>query len=254
MNHDLTQARDFVDRAIRSAVAPCGGWGEPTPLANLTAGLAVIRLAERRTYDYAVRLRSEGTAWAEIADLLGVPYSDSYARLQHTYELVRGPIPEDSGPWDQHNLHWRCGGPGGCGEYITDRGPYESHPADNEDGHAKGCPRHRDECAAYMRDREERDRRSLVMDAAFATMTDRNDRATVERCRATVRRGGEIFGKWSTTEQLAVAVVLRDHDFLSRTAYKTEADAIARVWSTTPDRMKKRLAALRAAALGETAE
>jgi hypothetical protein len=262
---DLTAAAQHVDRAIRAAVAPGGlverrlrpesmtTWEEPSPLAGLHAGLAVIAMAERRTYEYAVKLRSEGTSWAEIADLLGVPYSDSYVRREHTYELVRGPIPEYAGPFDEHNVYWECTGPGGCGQYVTDRGPYESHPADNERGHAEDCRRARREAEEHERASEERDRRDGVRNAAFAALISPFERDTVKRCWWSLRRGGEINGKLSTSEQVAVALVLGDDEFLSRTGYKTRAEAIERVYSKTTDKDKveARLAVMRAAATGE---
>lgn len=263
---DLTKAGQLVDKAIRAAVQPGGmverrmrpestiTWEEPSPLAGLNAGLAIIRIAEQRTYACAVKLRGEGITWAAIADLLGVPYSDSYARLEHTYELVRGPIPDGSGPWYEHNVHWECTGPGGCGRYITDRGPYESHPADNESGHADDCTRASMEAEEHERAVEERERRADVAEQAYAAIVDPRDRATVDRCRWSLRRGGEISGKLSTSEQLAVALVLGDDDFLSRTAFKTRVDAIERVYGATyPANVEQRLAAMRAAVTGEAA-
>ncbi|WP_433756331.1 hypothetical protein [Nocardia sp. CA-135398] len=41
---------------------------------------------------------------------------------------------------------WTCTS---CDERVTDRGPYEGHPADNETGHATDCPRHQREILAY---------------------------------------------------------------------------------------------------------
>ncbi len=262
---DLAAAGQLVDKAIAAAVAPGGmverrsrpestyTWWEPSPLAALHAGLAVVAMAERRTYAAAVKLRGEGTSWAAIADLLAVPYDDGYARLERTYELVCGPAPEDMGPFDQHNVHWECGGPLGCGRYVTDRGPYESHPADNESGHADDCQRAAAEAEAHERAVAERERRAEVAEQAYAAITDPRDRATVDRARWSLRRGGQINGKLSTSEQLAVALVLDDDDFLSRTAYKTRADAIERVYDTTPDRVERRLAAMRTAATGVVA-
>ncbi len=259
---DLTAAGQFVDKAIAAAVAPGGlverrgrpestfTWHEPSPLAALHAGLAVIAMAERRTYAAAVKLRGEGTSWAAIADLLSVPYDDGYVRLERTYELVAGPVPDDAGPFYEHNVHWECGGPLGCGRYITDRGPYESHPADNESGHADGCRRAAAEAEEHERVVEERERRADIAEQAYAAIVDPGDRATVDRARWSLRRGGQINGKLSTSEQIAVALVLDDDDFLSRTAYKTRAEAIKRVYETTPARVEKRLAAMRTAATG----
>ncbi len=250
---DLTQAGQFVDRAIHAAVAPDGMtrpgsmWSEPTPLAGLHAALAVAAIVQNRVDHYAVLLRGEGTPWTKIADLLRVPYSDDYVRKEHAFEMVADPA---GGLFDYPRVYWRCGGPLGCGEYIADQGPYESHPADNENGHADGCRRLAAEITAHRRDVEERERRAQVSQAAFDTITDPGDRATVERCWWSLRRGGEISGKWSHTERLAVALVLQNVEFLRKASY-TRTEAIRQVYDATPDQVRRRLSTLRAAATGQ---
>ncbi len=262
-NEAMKTAGELVDRAVRAVVAPgdlverrvraesLASWTEPTPLAGLRAALAVIALAERRAHDFAVKLRGDGGTWKEIADLMGVPYDDRYSRLERTFEMVAGP-PQGGGMYDQPSVYWRCGGPLGCDQLVIDRGPYEMYPSDNERGHAEGCRRLAAEDEAARVAAEERDRQYQVMEEAMAQLTDPFDRSTVDRCREVLRRGGEIGGKWSHGEQLAVALVLNDEAFLSAAGSNRRA-AILRVYNTTPDRVRKRLATMRAAATGEPA-
>ena len=227
-------------------------WLEPAPLAGLHAALAVARLAERRAHQYAVKLRGEGTSWKTIADLLEVPYSDDYSRPERAYELVAGPAEHRRGAFADLSIYWTCGGPLGCGKYITDRGPYNGWPSDNENGHAADCQRIKAENEAYERESEERERRWAASKAALAKITDAFDLETVKRCQLVLRRGGQVEGPWSTSEMLAVALVLRDNDYLQRAGYSTRKAAILRVYNTTPDKVRQRIALLRTAATGET--
>jgi hypothetical protein len=41
-----------------------------------------------------------------------------------------------------------------CGEWINGRGPYESHPEDNESGHAADCARFAAELATWQAERD----------------------------------------------------------------------------------------------------
>lgn len=257
--HDLTKAGQFVDSAIRAAVPAAGlvkrsvrpesmfTWDEPTPQAGLRAALAVARIAESRAHRFAVALRGEGLSWVHIADLFKVPYSDDYSRRERVFEMVTDP---PSGAFDRRRVFWKCGGPQGCGEHIADSGPYEPHPSDNESGHATSCGRAAAEIVKYERESAERDRRDQVRNEAFAKLTDPFDRETVNRCWWTIRHGGEINGALSTTQKLAVAVVLRDNDYLKAVSY-TRAEAIRHAYNATPDQVRRRLALLRAAATGE---
>jgi hypothetical protein len=264
---DLAQVRSIVDRAVKAAVPaeqmyerkarPDSdyGWPEPRPLAGIKAALTVARMAEALAYKYAKELRGEGSSWAEIADLLEIEWSEDYSRVERAYELTAGQ------PLSFGNLcvFWTCGGPGGCGERITDRGPYNEWPSDNEDGHADGCRRLETENAAYERERDERDERARVMDKAMGQITEQfGDQSfgaeTVKRARYVLSHGGRYLG-WSTSESLAVALVLRDAEQLKAEGYSTRKAALARVVSglgRPPQNPDAWVRLLRSAATGES--
>lgn len=258
---DLAQVRSIVDRAVKAAVPADQmverkirpesdyGWPEPRPLAGLQAALTVARLAEQQAYRFAVGLRGEGTSWREVADLLDIPWSDQYSRPERAYELVLGPE-----PGHVRSLYWTCGGPDGCGRYVTDRGPYNGHPLDNEAGHAGGCRRLAIEGEAYVRECEEREERARVMDEAMPLVVDHFGRETVKRARYVLEHGGRWLG-WSTSESLAVALVLHDDDQLAAHGYPTQREALRRIlddMSTPPADPAMWLRTLRAAATGLT--
>lgn len=233
----LDEVRSIVDRAVKAAVPPeqmverkirpesSFGWPEPQPLAGLKAALTVARMAQGRAYTFAVALRGEGSSWSAIADLLEIPWSEEYARVERAYELVAGPGPSTySGP----RVYWTCGGPRGCGQYVTDHGPYDGWPSDCESGHADGCQRLAAEIEAYERESVKRDDRARVMDEAMAKVTDSFGQETVKRARYVQDHGGRYLG-WSTSESLAVALVLRDDDQLKAHGCSTPSAALGRV-------------------------
>jgi hypothetical protein len=257
---DLDQVRGIVDRAVKAAVPASEmverrirpeseySWPEPRPLAGVRAALAVARMAQDQAYKFAKALRGEGSSWATIADLLEIPWSEEYARQERAYELVAGVAP---GTFSDARVYWTCAGRGGCGQYVTDHGPYNGYPVDNERGHADGCRRLAAENAAYEREREEREERARVMDEAMAKVTDSFGQETVKRARYVQSHGGRYLG-WSTSESLAVALVLRDTDQMKAEGYSTQKAALARVMSgmsgpASPDAW---LRLLRAAATG----
>lgn len=262
---DLGQVRAIVDRAVKAAVPADQmferkirpesdyGWPEPRPLAGMQAALTVARMAQDQAYKFAKDLRGEGSSWREIADLLEIPWSDEYSRPERAYELVAVATP---GTFSSARVYWTCGGPGGCGQYVTDRGPYNGYPADNEDGHAEGCRRLAAEGEAYLRDQEEREERDRVMDEAMGKVTDSFGQASVKRARYVQAHGGRYQG-WSTSESLAVALILRDVDQLSAHGYSTPREALRYVVSgmtRPPQDPAAWLRTLRAAATGETTQ
>lgn len=225
------------------------GWPEPRPLAGLQAALVVARMAQDQAYTFAKALRGEGRSWAEMADLLEIPWSEEYVRAERAYELVAGPATDR---WSDLRVYWTCGGPRGCGQYVTDRGPYNGYPSDNERGHADGCRRLETEDADWAREQNEREERARVMDKAMGKVTDSFGQETVKRARYVLAHGGRYLS-WSTSESLAVALVLRDADQLKAQGYSTQKAALARVLSglgrppASPDAW---LRLLRAAATG----
>ncbi|HEX6336710.1 MAG TPA: hypothetical protein VFZ85_07135, partial [Jiangellaceae bacterium] len=60
------------------------------------------------------------------------------------YERFAGP--PASWPLQGPSFVWRCRA---CDRVISDRGPYESHPDDNQPGHAKDCSRLATELARW---------------------------------------------------------------------------------------------------------
>jgi hypothetical protein len=263
---DLGPVRDLVDRAIRAAVAP-GNLVEkplflgaqtitarPTPLAGLQAALEVANLAQDRAHKFAVDLRGDGKSWLEVADLLEIPWSEEYRREERAYELVGGAGRVRRGAYAEPRVSWYCGGPLGCGEFVTDRGPYNGAPVDNEDGHADGCRRLVAETAAHDKWLEEEEDRTEIMYRSGPLVTDPFGKETVKRVQYVQQHGGRYLG-WSTSETLAVALVLNDPAGLNREGYTTWTAAIERVFNSSPERIKEAPAwirRVRAAATGLT--
>ncbi len=261
----MTDLKELVKRAIQSAVPRHElverrirpesdySWHEPSPRAGLTAALEVAAIAQRAAYEYVLALRGEGISWKKAAELLGIEWSSEYVQAERAYELVLGPEPEGSRGFSGRNLYWRCGGPAGCGNYITDRGPYDGYPSSCEDGHAEDCRRHADERKAFEREMEEREERWRVAAAAKEKLLG-NDfaLATVQRAEYVQSHGGRYLG-WSTSETLAVALVLRDTAMMERMGFSTLKSAKERVFAGmrqrawTPDTWIKKV---RAAATG----
>jgi hypothetical protein len=258
---DLQQVRSIVDRGVKAAVPASQmterkirpesdyGWPEPLPLAGLQAALTVVRFAQDQAYTFAKALRGEGSSWAEIADLLEIPWSEDYSRPERAFELVAGPASRSS--YDRY-VFWTCGGPLGCGERVTDRGPFNGYPSDNEDRHADGCRRMAAEIEAYEREEIERDERNRVMAEAMDQVTDSFGQETVKRVRYVQTHGGRYLG-WSTSESLAVALVLRDDEQLEAQGYSTQKAALNRIMSgmsRQPENPDAWLQLVRAAATG----
>jgi hypothetical protein len=257
----MSAVRQLVERAVE-ALVPADqmtlrkfrpeseyGFREPKPLAGLQAALTVARVAQTRAYGFAEGLRGEGSSWAQVADLLGIEWSADYVQRERAFELVAGSVSNVS--YDRY-VFFICGGPLGCGKRVTDRGPYNGSPAEDEDGHAEGCRRLAAEVAAYHARQEELDRRSKVMDEALPRVTDAFGRETVQRARYVLSHGGRYRG-WSTSETLAVALVLRDDERLAAVGYPSREEAMRRILSGAirqPADPAGWLAMLRAAATG----
>jgi hypothetical protein len=116
----------------------------PTPLAGVQAADWVVKRAGREIYEHVRRAREAGHSWEQIGQALDMRPVDGRCVAEAAYERVAG-RPADwslSGP----SFTWRCPA---CGRVISDRGPYESHPDDNQPGHAKDCPRLATELARW---------------------------------------------------------------------------------------------------------
>ncbi len=118
------------------------------PLAGLREAVSLRSSAERVIEDYAKYARVEGVSWREIGEALGLAADEagrSVAEL--AYEQVVG----QPDLWSQVNMYWTCPA---CGQNVTDRGPYDSHPLDNEHGHAEDCSRMAAAVAACQAERD----------------------------------------------------------------------------------------------------
>jgi hypothetical protein len=98
--------------------------------------------------DYAKYARVEGASWQEIGEALRLAADEagrSVAEL--AYEQIVG-VPD---LWSQTSMYWSCPA---CGRNVTDRGPYDSHPLDNEHGHSEDCSRMAAAVAAWQAERD----------------------------------------------------------------------------------------------------
>lgn len=110
------------------------------PLPGVRAA-AVLRAAAGRVLVDAVEVaRAAGRSWEEVGEALGLPDDGEPVGEVAFAFVVEGREPER--PRELFRLSstsWRCGS---CGELVSDRGPFESHPVDNESGHTDDCARH----------------------------------------------------------------------------------------------------------------
>ena len=109
----------------------------PAPVPALRAALLLARMLSGEARRQVRRAREVGLSWAELA-----PAVDAEDAVS-AYEWAAGP---GSSRWDVRSVVWRCPT---CRQLVTDRGPYDGHPDDEERGHAAGCDRHAADVAAW---------------------------------------------------------------------------------------------------------
>jgi hypothetical protein len=82
------------------------------------------------------RAREAGHSWEEVGRTLAFKPDADRTVAEAAYEQMTG----SATSWSSHGplFVWRCTA---CVRVISDRGPYERHPADNESGHAEDCSR-----------------------------------------------------------------------------------------------------------------
>lgn len=110
----------------------------------LKAAILVRSHADAAWRDAVTAACGAGHSWKELRpsildeeDLNGRPAAEA------AFETVAGP-PDRFGSFP--SLYWECHT---CHKWVTDKGPYESHPRDNEDGHADDCARFTAEIIAW---------------------------------------------------------------------------------------------------------
>ena len=148
-----TDRRSGRRRRPRAADVPRRDLGEPLcRAAGRYPGRPVLAdSAARIRREYTQHARAEGTAWLQIGEALGL---DQGPDGKSGYDLGVAAFEHFEGEpdlWNQSNFHYHCAA---CGEWITDRGPYESQPEDNERGHAEDCARFAAELSAWQAERD----------------------------------------------------------------------------------------------------
>jgi hypothetical protein len=103
---------------------------------------AVLRDAARRVLvDSVEAARAAGRSWDEIGEALRLPGDGDPVGEVAFALIVEGREPQRPRElFRVPSTSWRCAS---CGELVQDRGPFESHPDDNESGHTDACARHR---------------------------------------------------------------------------------------------------------------
>jgi len=122
------------------------GIGACTGLVELDSGVIDdIALQACRVADE--RARGDGITWEQIGEALGLDQGSAgrsgcdLGVGGSGYDLGVGAFEYFTGgpdPWYRASFRFCCAS---CGGYITDRGPFENYPEDNEHGHAEGCVR-----------------------------------------------------------------------------------------------------------------
>lgn len=146
--HQLLRAQHGRDAVIERPISPRMSTPMPAP-ADWPQGIATARRvadsARTMMVEYARKARGDGYAWRDLAEPLGVDGGGSDPAVA-AFELV---APEPYMPFDRRSTYWTCMS---CEQHVTDCGPYEGHPTDNETGHADGCARHHRESMEYEAD------------------------------------------------------------------------------------------------------
>lgn len=149
-------ARDEANSAVRGALHRMGRAAGATfteqpifegartteqvmdPVAAIAMGVMLRSAVEFQLSLSVRRARSAGAGWSQIGEALG-PQADrdrGISLAEAAYEQVTDA--ERARPFDRLSFYFTCSA---CGQHVTDRGPYNAHPLDNEEGHAESCPR-----------------------------------------------------------------------------------------------------------------
>lgn len=126
--------------------------GLDDPLTGVRAALLLRGVVEGQVLEHARAARAAGRSWDEIGAAMELPDYEFDSRAEITFTcLVEGrePAPEAEAlpTFRAPSTRWRCGA---CEQQVIDRGPFESHPDDNETGHAPSCARHQTDVAAWQ--------------------------------------------------------------------------------------------------------
>jgi hypothetical protein len=122
------------------------------PAAGIRAALIARDTASRVIRDYGRRAREDGLSWEDIGQALALDQSE-YVPDGYELDIAAYTAMDGAGDsWDEPYFTWTCPS---CATVISDRGPYDPHPANREQGHAEGCQRLAADIAAHHRRRAE---------------------------------------------------------------------------------------------------
>ncbi len=146
VNDARAQGKKLITR--KAWPGACGDITYAEPLEGIRIALTRASAARRTVDDYVKIAREEGRTWAQVGQALGLAGTTADRGVplaEAAFEYVV-PVREDSLRFDTPSFGWHCRS---CGEFVSDRGPYESHPEDNEHGHAERCARMAEGVAAH---------------------------------------------------------------------------------------------------------
>jgi hypothetical protein len=111
------------------------------PLSGMRAARQLELSSRAVARGYIRDAREAGNSWHDIGTALGVvpggepdQAGETIAEAAYTYAAGR---PDTHTPWQPRSFPWTCRS---CEQVISDRGLCNG-PADDEHGHAEGCPR-----------------------------------------------------------------------------------------------------------------
>jgi hypothetical protein len=133
--------------------AEYGNRPQPDPLTAVRVARTVRGEALQLLGGHIDRARAHGRTWTELAAALGLTKDAEREGIPAGKAAfcwaTTGRIDGDYAPraWGaEPRRSWRCAS---CEERVTDRGPFNGHPDDDETGHAPGCTRHTADVAAW---------------------------------------------------------------------------------------------------------
>lgn len=143
--HDLLRAEHGPGAVIHRKVRSLDVFTAPGPRdypAGITAARRVADRASGLVREYALGARGAGKAWRDLVEPLGIDPGADDPAVAAFLEISSEPAM----PFDPRRCHWTCES---CGQWITDTGPYNGNPIDDEEGHAEDCARHLTEIQAW---------------------------------------------------------------------------------------------------------
>lgn len=98
----------------------------------------ILRDAVKQRLEMSIRqARAAGLTWAQVGEALHLKADDSgNSPGELAYEYATDA--KNARPFDRWSFYYTCSA---CAKHVTDHGPYNGHPIDNETGHADDCAR-----------------------------------------------------------------------------------------------------------------